>query len=149
MALIVLNNLTELYNMYQITIAFNFIILIIKAIHFDENYLNLIAKSSWHTYWKFRMKSKIFILVFEMKVWYYRSQARRYKYVTLFLIIKQYTLYLIKQKVHIAASLSILTSLFSKKLQNACTRMTAYICGISTLTCEVMPASYNWILADK
>lgn len=69
----------------------------------------------------------------------------RYKYVTLFLTIKQYTLYLIKQKVHIAASLSILTSLFSKKLQNACTRMTAYICGISTLTCEVMPASYNWI----
>lgn len=107
-------------------------------------YSNLIAKTSWHTYWKFRMKSKIFILVFEMKVWYYRSQARRYKHVTLFLIIKQYTLYLIKQKVHIAASLSILTSLFAKKLQNASTRITAYICGISTLTCEVMPASYNW-----
>lgn len=145
MALIVLNNLTELYNMYQITIAFNLIILIIRqSILMKITYSNLIAKTSWHTYWKFRMKSKIFILVFEMKVWYYRSQARRYKHVTLFLIIKQYTLYLIKQKVHIAASLSILTSLFAKKLQNASTRITAYICGISTLTCEVMPASYNW-----
>lgn len=125
MALIVLNNLTELYNMYQITIAFNFIILIIKAIHFDENYLNLIAKTSWHTYWKFRMKSKISISI---SIWNESlvlpiTGTWRYKYVTLFLTIKQYTLYLIKQKVHIAASLSILTSLFSKKLQNACTRM--------------------------
>lgn len=147
MALIVLNNLTELYNMYQITIAFNFIILIIKAIYFDENYLNLIAKTSWHTW--MNEKQNIHISIWNESLVLPITGTWRYKYVTLFLTIKQYTLYLIKQKVHIAASLSILTSLFSKKLQNACTRMTAYICGISTLTCEVMPASYNWILADK